>query len=99
MISDDLLLLKIIDSNGSVSLLLDRGLSYSQVANIIQLQIELNNVVVDGYELKLTQQGRELLEKYYKVTNANIEDRWIVPQDYHYHKPINKYTVILPKKL
>ena len=62
MLSNEILLLKIIDSNGRISLLRDRGLSHSQVAMLIKRQEDEGNIVVTEEDIILTEQGAMILK-------------------------------------
>ena len=63
MLSNEILLLKIIDSNGRISLLRDRGLSHSQVAMLIKKQEDEGNIVVTEEDISLTNQGSKILKE------------------------------------
>ncbi|MBE6763166.1 MAG: hypothetical protein E7553_02260 [Ruminococcaceae bacterium] len=98
MLSNELLLLKIIGSGGRISLLRNRGLSLSQIAMLIQEQQEKGNVVVLDSEINLTAQGLHLLEENISKVMPRKKDRWILPQEHLYKEPISSSEIILPKK-
>lgn len=63
MLLNEVLLLKIIDSNGRISLLRDRGLSHSQIAMLIKKQEDEGNIVVTEDDISLTNQGSKILKE------------------------------------
>lgn len=98
MISQELLLLKLIDVNGSLSPLRDRGLSNSQIALLLKKQVELGNLVVNRSGVKLTNTGREVLTSGFNELKYKPKDSWILPQEKYYNKPISEKKIVLPKK-
>ena len=57
MIPNNILLLKIIENNGKISLLRDRGLTHSQIAMMIKnLEAEGNILITDDDILYITQE-------------------------------------------
>lgn len=97
MLSNEILLLKIIDANGRISLLRDRGLSHSQVAMMIQRQEDEGNIVITEDDISLTRQGTELLKENISKVATREKDQWILPQEHLYIKPISFHKIILPK--
>lgn len=97
MISNEVLLLKIIKCNGSISLLKNRGLSNSQVALLIQDQQDKGNVAITESNIFLTEKGNEYLQKHISKAFPKKKDQWILPKDYLYHTPISTYEIVLPK--
>lgn len=97
MLSNEILLLKIIDSNGRISLLRDRGLSHSQVAMLIKKQEEDGNIVVTEEDISLTNQGSKILKENISKIAPRKKDQWILPQEHLYKKPISLDQIVLPK--
>lgn len=97
MLSNEILLLKIIDSNGRISLLRDRGLSHSQVAMLIKKQEDEGNIVVTEEDISLTNQGSKILEENISKIAPRKKDQWILPQEHLYKKPISLDQIVLPK--
>lgn len=97
MLSNEILLLKIIDSNGRISLLRDRGLSHSQVAMLIKKQEDEGNIVVTEEDISLTNQGSKILKDNISKIAPRKKDQWILPQEHLYKKPISLDQIVLPK--
>lgn len=97
MLSNEILLLKIIDSNGRISLLRDRGLSYSQVAMLIKEQEDEGNILVTEEDISLTNQGSKILKENISKIALRKKDQWILPQEHLYKKPISLEQIVLPK--
>lgn len=97
MLSNEILLLKIIDSNGRISLLRDRGLSHSQVAMLIKKQEDEGNIVVTEEDISLTNQGSKVLKENISKIAPRKKDQWILPQEHLYKKPISLDQIVLPK--
>lgn len=97
MLSNEILLLKIIDSNGRISLLRDRGLSHSQVAMLIKRQEDEGNIVVTEEDISLTNQGSNILKENISKIAPRKKDQWILPQEHLYKEPISFNQIVLPK--
>lgn len=97
MLSNEVLLLKIIDSNGRISLLRDRGLSYSQIAMLIKKQENEGNIVVTEEDINLTNQGSKILKENISKIASREKDQWILPQEHIYKEPISLNQIVLPK--
>lgn len=97
MLSNEILLLKIIDSNGRISLLRDRGLSHSQVAMLIKRQEDEGNIVVTEEDISLTNQGSNILKENISKIAPRKKDQWILPQEHLYKEPISFNQTVLPK--
>ena len=97
MISNEILLLKIIESNGRISLLRDRGLSHSQVAMLIKKQVDEGNIIISEQEITLSQKGIETLKENITKFAPRKKDQWIVPQEHLYQDPISMEQIVLPK--
>lgn len=94
----EILLLKIIDSNASISLLSKSGLSYSQIFTMIDDQRKCGNIDMIDNRFILTDQGKQHLTEQLSKEVSTEKDRWIVKQEHHYRDPISTKTIILPKK-
>lgn len=97
MISNELLLLKIIDANSRIALLLDRGLSPAQIAMIIQEQKSKGNIIVSNDRLELTDSGKAFLNENLKKMFPRKKERWIIPQEHLYLPPLSRKVIVLPK--
>lgn len=97
MLSNEILLLKIIDSNGRISLLRDRGLSHSQVAMLIKRQEDEGNIVVTEEDISLTNQGSNILKENISKIAPRKKDQWILPQEHLYKEPLSFNQIVLPK--
>lgn len=97
MLSNEILLLKIVESNGRISLLRDRGLSHSQVAMMIKKQQEEGNIVITDDNIGLTAQGAQLLKENISKVVPKEKDQWILPQEHLYNEPVSFDKIILPK--
>lgn len=97
MISNEILLLKIVEVNGSLSLLRERGLSHSQIAMMIKSQQEYGNIIISENSICLSSQGVEVLNENISKVAPKSKDQWIVPQEHRYTKPIPFERIILPK--
>jgi len=98
MISNEVLLLKIIDSKSSISLLRDKGLSHSQIAMLIKDQQEKGRVIISEDEIVLSHQGKKYLSENLSEYTVKEKDQWILPQEHFYKTPIDFKKIVLPKK-
>jgi predicted transcriptional regulator len=88
-----------IKKNLSIENLLEIGLDYSQIANIINELIEqrlIRNIENEG--LVLTDKGNEFLEKFGDKILNNSSSEWILPTDKYRTEKIKSTDVYLPKK-
>lgn len=97
MLSNEILLLKIIGVNGRISLLRDKGLSHSQIAMLIKKQEDEGNIVVTEDDVFLTSKGEEFLKDNISKTVPKEKDQWILSQEHLYKTPISFDKIILPK--
>ncbi len=98
-ISNDILILKLISSDGSIYSLIKRGLSHAQIAMLIQKLIDKDFLVMDEDKLQVTDIGYKYLKDNLKQLNIKDKEAWILPQENYYTKPIGFTDVILPKKI
>lgn len=97
MVSNEILLLKIIEKNSKISLLRDRGLSHSQIAMLISMQQEEGNILISDTAITLTPKGLDYLQNNISKTDTKRKDCWILPQDHFYAEPIPFNKIFLPK--
>lgn len=97
MLSNEILLLKIIASNGRISLLRERGLSHSQVATMIKEQEKEGNVIITERDISLTNKGKSVLDENISKISTRKKDQWILPQEHLYNTPISLNEIVLPK--
>lgn len=97
MIPNEILLLKIIAFNGSVSLLQERGLSYSQIALMMRDLKKKGYIENKEASLYLTVLGYDKINNY-DQNEINRETKWIVRQEHLFHEPLPFNTIILPRK-
>ncbi len=97
MLSNEVLLLKIIDVNGRISLLRDRGLSHSQVAMMIKKQEEQGNIVITAEDVYLTSRGKDVLKDNISKIALKEKDQWILSREHLYRTPVPFDKIILPK--
>lgn len=97
MISNKVLLLKIIESGARITLLHDRGLSFSQIALLLDELVKDKSVVVTDYSLVLTEKGKKQLQSNMNSLFPRNKDQWILPNENMYDNPISSDTIILPK--
>ena len=96
-ISNDVLILKLVSSDGSTYSLTKRNLTYAQIAILIQELIDKNFLIVENDKLQVTDIGYKYLNDNLK--RLNIKETWILPQENYYTTPISSTDVILPKKI
>ena len=95
--TNSILLLKIIESQGRLTLLQERGLSYSQVAMMINEHQSNGNVTLTEDGISLTEQGKQLLRNELAENTIKSKDSWIVKQEHYYREPISQKKIVLPK--
>lgn len=97
MLSNEILLLKIVETNGKISLLRNRGLSHSQIAMMLKKQQDEENIVISDEDICLTRQGKKILEENITKVFPKEKDQWILPKEHLYCEPISFDKIILPK--
>lgn len=98
MLTNSLILLKVVSSQGSLLPLRQRGLTPSQIALLVQEQISAGNLESSIEGLAITAAGIKVLEQYNKEHNSAGSTQWILPQNCFYREPLDQSTVVLPKK-
>ena len=94
-----MILLKIVSDNGSLLPLRQRGLTPSQIAILVDQEVNAGNLVTSLRGIQLTPKGKQILEQHYKEQNVSGPDQWILPQKCYYREPLKETTIILPRKL
>ena len=98
MVSNELLLLIIIEKNGSAEMLLNRGLTYSQISMMIQKLESRGYVSNEGLEIHLTEEGKQYMQR--EIAKTDLENsKLILPQEHYYREPISEKEIVLPKKI
>lgn len=95
--SIQLLLLKIIKFSGDVSPLIKLGYEYSQIASLIQIEIENGNAIHENGHLLLTQDGNKLIEVLSNKRKPG-SDTWIEPEIQSRTTKFEKDFIFLPNK-
>lgn len=99
MISSEIMLLKLIKINGSLSPLRKRGLTHTQIAALLQKHIDSSYVTITDSGVLLTDLGEKVLEENLAALKYKPKDSWILPQDIYYRKPLSEKVIVLPKKI
>jgi hypothetical protein len=90
------LLLALIAGNSSLSKLVDEGLTYDQIAELIETTIRRNLVVEYGTELRLTVTGEQIRLKYLSLPGKRGGKDWIRPLEEYRIDKIGIDDVYLP---
>lgn len=98
MIPNKILLLKIIESGARITLLHDRGLSFSQIALLIDELVNDGYVDMTDCRPNLTEKGKEELKSNMNSLYPRKKDQWILPNENMYNIPISSDTIILPRR-
>lgn len=93
MLTNNLLLLKAVSDRGSLLTLHKRGLTSSQIALLLEEQIEIGNIQSSPEGLFLTEAGENLLREGLKKLKLSGP----IPQEHLYLEPIDPETIIIPK--
>ena len=96
---NELLLLKIIEKNANISILLRRNFTYSQIAMLLQKLIEKGYISNKLGSLKLTKSGENILLENVKKLNLPNKSFWLPRQEQYYRTPLSQEVIILPKKI
>ena len=99
MSTNSIILLKIVSDNGSLLPLRQRGLAPSQIAMLVDQEVNAGNLVASIKGIKLTQRGEQILTQHYKDQRVSGPDQWILPQKCYYHEPLKEKTIVLPRKI
>ena len=97
MLTNNLLLLKTVSDRGSLLTLHKRGLTSSQIALLLEEQIEIGNIQSSSEGLSLTEAGENSLREGLKKLKLSGPSAWILPQEHLYLEPIDPETIIIPK--
>lgn len=99
MLSNEIVLLKLIKVNASLTPLRNRGLTHAQIAILLQNQIDNGFASITESGVALTELGEEVLAQHLAALGRKIQYPWILPQDVYYRKPVSKWEIMLPKKI
>ena len=93
---------KAIKSGGVVDELIELGLEYFQIAQILTYCLEKKFVVRDGYNIKITEQGyikySILMKSIQKNPKAKGIEKWVKPLQNVKTKKMRKNDVYIPSK-
>lgn len=92
-------LLRTIKNNSDVSSIMQLGIRYSQIAILIEDAIKFGYVTNNGSKLAITQNGESFLEKYNQENHFKGAERWLSTRKEYMVTPIDKYDIILPKRI
>lgn len=96
----EILFLQLVDKSGNLNNLVDDGLSYSGIAELMSQCIDSGLVQIDNNELKLTQDGREYLKKLNKLKHRKNSEVLISPlNQYILGYKLDKNDIYLPKDI
>lgn len=98
MISNKVLLLKIIESGARITLLHDRGLSFSQIALLMDELTRDGCVEMKDCRPVLTEKGKNELQSNMNSLYPRKKDQWILPNENMYDIPISSDTIVLPRR-
>lgn len=91
-------LLRIIHFNKALDSLLNSGLEYSQIADLLVDAIA-NGLVEDGEgKLQLTEAGSEKLSELNSLLHSESTNSWILPEEESRIEKIDKFVIYLPNK-
>lgn len=76
-----ILLLQLVNTSGEVNSLLQRGLLFSQIAELITYAEEEGLIVEDNDNLKLTEKGLEKMRQVPDSKRSREDGGWISPMD------------------
>lgn len=99
MLSNEIMLLKLIKVNGSLTPLRKRGLTHAQIAALLQKHLDNGCATITESGVALTRLGEEVLAQRLKALEHRPQYPWILPQEDYYRKPLSKWEIVLPKKI
>lgn len=79
-------------------MLRNRGLLPSQIAILIQEQIDCGYAVMQECGLILASKGKDYLDRFYQSVSYKEKAKWILPQEQYYGKPLSEDTIVLPPR-
>jgi hypothetical protein len=91
-------ILHIIHHKLSVDGLVELGLEYSQIVNLLSYTMAESFVEDTEEGLKLTNQGLEMLEKLNTEIYPSNPQAWILPSEENRIPKLNKFDIYLPKR-
>lgn len=90
-------LLRLIDAKESIGPLLNAGLDYAQIAELLQ-DVKRENLVEEvGVELRLTEQGSQALMGARKWLGRNVRGKWVKVLEQAKIEQIDTVEVFLPE--
>lgn len=89
-------LLKVLQRNGDVSLLLRQGLSYVQIANLMDKMIEDGTLLEREDGIQVTEKGMSLLGYYESRLSFKKKVDWIAFLETEKFEPISLTEIYLP---
>lgn len=99
MVSNQIVLLRIIKYNDSFSTLEKRQLSPSQIVLMIEDAKQNGLVVENNFKLSITPKGENVLEEYYKKHELRKSDSWILRNEDRFMQPKEKDDIFIPRKI
>lgn len=93
-----ILLLQLVKAGGSVETLINRGLRYPQIGELINQAEDKEYIVSDENGLYLTKKGYELIQEDVNTGKIRRDGGWISPAENSRTTQINKFEVYLPPK-
>lgn len=96
MLTNVLLLLKIVGAKGSLLALRQRGLTHAQIATLLEEQINCGNIYATTDGIFLTDSGNLMLSQFYKEAKMSGPKAWVLPQYCFYTEPIEPAKIVLP---
>ncbi len=91
-----ILLLQVINADADVKALQDRGLSFSQIAQLISESIEKGWVIREESRLKLTDPGKRKMREGIDGSRSRTDGGWISPLEEYRIEQWNIYEIYLP---
>lgn len=91
-------LLHIIEKEGSIKKLKQFGLTYSEIVDLIDVNVNNGNLHEDNNDVSLTTQGVEFLTTHRHLIKETDKSKWIQPDTKNKMKKIGRYDVFLPSK-
>ena len=99
MSTNEVLLLKLIKVNGSLDVLLGRGLTGAQIGSMLIKLVKADLIVMDETGVFLSKEGEKELSDGLAKLKLEGKESWILPQKKYYKRPLSNDAIILPKKI
>ncbi|RJO60954.1 hypothetical protein C4544_04075 [candidate division WS5 bacterium] len=91
------ILLRVVRSEGSIDPLIERGLTYSQIANLLEEAKNTELIIVREGKLLISATGEKLLNVMSSKKLIPKPGGWIRPLDEHKLPKISQCDIYLPK--